>query len=290
MPQAATSPTPTPMTAGVVLCGGASERMGRAKALLPWRDRTLIEHVVGILAEATDEVVVVTAGEDSTRLDLPDLPARIVYDRVPELGPLAGIREGLEAIQAPLAYVTSTDAPFLTSEFVRNVLSHGRTAAVVNDGFTQPLAAAYERRLASRATQLLDDDRRRPLFLLQAGDYLEISTVDLPTVEPLRNLNTPDAYFDAVRDDYASRGKDIPPVVVEFFGIARERAGVALVEVAPATLRTVLAAAGGAASCSFTVDDPAYLFSLNGRQFLRQSDIPIGPGESVVVMDAAAGG
>ena len=65
--------------AAIVLCGGRSSRMGRAKAWLPWFGLTLIEHVVTQLAQVVDEVIVVT----SASLDLPSLPARIVRDRDP---------------------------------------------------------------------------------------------------------------------------------------------------------------------------------------------------------------
>src|SRR5437867_3338893 len=108
-------------SSAIVLCGGESSRMGRPKALLPWRGGPMISHVVGILRQAVDSVVVVT----SASLDLPRLDAKIVRDRDPKLGPLAGIREGLEAIEADLAFVTATDAPFLTSAFIRKMLSFG---------------------------------------------------------------------------------------------------------------------------------------------------------------------
>ena len=62
--------------AGIVLCGGRSSRMGRAKAWLPWFGRSMIEHVVESLLPVVDEVVVVTSSE----LDLPFLSARVVSD------------------------------------------------------------------------------------------------------------------------------------------------------------------------------------------------------------------
>ncbi|MGI9433010.1 MAG: molybdenum cofactor guanylyltransferase, partial [Myxococcota bacterium] len=58
----------------VVLCGGLSSRMGRPKAWLPWRGHPMITHVVGVLGQVTDDIVVVT----SENLDLPPLPARVV--------------------------------------------------------------------------------------------------------------------------------------------------------------------------------------------------------------------
>ena len=44
---------------GIILAGGASRRMGRNKASLPWGDTTLIEHVVETLSPVTNELLVV---------------------------------------------------------------------------------------------------------------------------------------------------------------------------------------------------------------------------------------
>ena len=128
--------------AGIVLCGGRSQRMGRPKALLPWFGRTMIEHVVGLLSARVDEILVVT----SSALTLPaSLAARVVVDREPERGPLAALRDGLAAARAERAFVTSSDAPFLTSDHVDALFAeaeaHGRAAAVRADGFLQALLA-----------------------------------------------------------------------------------------------------------------------------------------------------
>jgi molybdopterin-guanine dinucleotide biosynthesis protein A len=260
----------------IVLCGGLSKRMGRAKALLPWRGRTMIEHVVGVLRQAVDEVVVVTSAE----LDLPALDARVVRDREPRLGPLGGIREGLEASRTDLCYATSTDAPFLTAAFVRKVLSYGSAAAPEADGFVQSLAAAYPRSLAPVAARLIADGRMRPLFLLEEAGYRRIAATELPDIESLQNLNTSDDYLAALRRD----GADMR-ATVEFLGTARAKAGVATLDVPAGRLEDVLRLVRE----RMALDD-AFLLSLNGRQFVRDPAVPIGPGERVVVMDAAAGG
>ena len=111
--------------AGIVLCGGLSSRMGRPKAWLPWFGKTLVEHVVGRVREAVDEVFVVT----SESLDLPPLPAVIVRDREPERGPLAALRDGLEAAQADWVFVTSTDTPFVSRDSIAALFERGRSCA-----------------------------------------------------------------------------------------------------------------------------------------------------------------
>ena len=205
--------------------------MGRPKALLPWRGRTLIEHVVSVLGSVVDEVIVVGSAE----LELPSLEARVVTDREPRLGPLGGLRDGLEAASAELLYATSTDAPFLSAAFVEKVLSYGTAAAPHVDGYVQPLAAAYPRALAEMAGTLIREQRMRPLFLLEAGDFRRIAPDELPDLDSLRNLNTPDAYLEALRD-----AGEQGPVTVELLGLARQKTKTETLAVDMGTLAQVL--------------------------------------------------
>jgi molybdopterin-guanine dinucleotide biosynthesis protein A len=267
--------------AAIVLCGGRSSRMGRPKPLLPWRGGPMIAHVVGVLREVVDEVVVVNSAE----LDLPPLDARIVVDREPGLGPLAGIREGLWAIAAERAFVTAADAPFLAAQTVRDLLGRGPAVAPVSDGHVQTLCAVYPRRGAVIADALLAAGRMRPLFLLEAVGYEQVGDAELG-LAPARGLNTPASYLDAVRE--------LEPdatATLELMGQARRLRGVASFEVPIGTLAEVLAhAEPGLGLCAGDALTASYLVSLNGRQFVRDTRVPVGPSEAVIVMDAMAGG
>lgn len=267
-------------TAGIVLCGGHSSRMGRAKALLPWRGRPVIAHVVDLLREATDEVVVVS----SETLELPPLPAPVVVDREPDLGPLAGIREGLAAVTAELAFVTATDAPFLTPQTVRALFSHGCAAAPELDGRVQPLCAVYPRSCLPDAEALITAGRLRPFFLLQAAGFRRLRGDELPDPNALRSFNTPAEYLDAVREiEPDARAR------LRLVGRARDLAGRAVFDVPPATLGEVFSHAGpGPGLCANDELAAPYLASLNGQAVVRDLSVPIGPGEEVVVMDRTA--
>ncbi len=269
----------------IVLCGGLSSRMGRPKALLPWRGRTMVEHVVAILREVVDDVVVVTSAD----LDLPPLPATVVSDREPKLGPLAGLREGLGAIRGELAFATATDAPFLTPTFVRAMLAIGGAAAPVVDGYVQPLSATYPRSLLPRIDGLIAENRMRLLHALEAAEFRRLSPEELPDIASIRNLNTPEDYLAAVRSD-ASHGH----VHVELFGLLRTTSGTASIDLDAGTLDEVLRQLQSARPMLNVNRDGAItksiLISLNGQAFVRDGAIPIGPGDSLLLMDAAVGG
>ena len=256
--------------------------MGRPKALLPWRGRPMVEHVVEVLRGAVDEVVVVTSQE----LDLPPLCAHVVRDEELAQGPLAGLAVGLGKVEAPIAYATSTDAPFLSSEFVAAVLGCGKAAAPLVDGHVQTLAAAYwTARGASEARRLLAAGRRRPLDLLEALDYRALAPDELPELDSLRGFNTPDEYLAAVADSEGDA-----TAVLEFVGHVRATAGCDAIRVPVGTLAAVLARAPDPLElCEEGRVASAFLVSLGGRDFVRDGRIPIGPDERVVVLDSAAG-
>ena len=269
-------------TAGIVLCGGRSSRMGRAKAWLPWRGRPMLVHVVEVLRRAVDEVLVVSSG----KLELPPLDVAVVADREPHLGPLAGIREGLAHTRAELAYVTATDAPFLEPGFVEAMLRFGCAAAPEVDGHVQTLAAVYPRSALPCAEALIRAGRMRPLHLLEAAQYRAVPAEELPEARAVRGFNTPADYLSAVRE--------VEPgatATLELLGRARLALGRRELEVPVGTLAELLAHARPALEL---VEDGRvarpFLVSLEGRRFLRDASVPVGPGERVIVLDASVGG
>src|SRR5580700_6643343 len=106
---------------GIILCGGQSQRMGRAKAWLPFAGELMLPRVVRLLREAVDPVVVVAAPDQ----EVPPLAAdiAIVRDEEKGRGPLQGLAAGLAALEgrAEAAYLSSCDVPFLKPAFVRRL-------------------------------------------------------------------------------------------------------------------------------------------------------------------------
>lgn len=184
--------------AGIVLAGGRSTRMGRPKATLPWRGATLLEHVVGVLAEAGAEPIVVVRAPGQA---LPALPpgARVAEDAVAGRGPLQGLAAGLEAVAAtaPVAFAAAVDLPWLQASLVRAIVAglddRHEVAVPVVAGRRQPLAAAYRTALAPLAAELAAGERRALRGLLERCRARELDERALPAgaAAMLRDADTP---------------------------------------------------------------------------------------------------
>ncbi len=258
-------------TTGLVLCGGRSSRMGRDKPWLPWRGQPVLAHVVEQLAQAVDEVLIVSAPDQV----LPPTPARRVEDREEGLGPLAGLMAGLSASAEGLVFVTAADSPFLTPAFVAAVLSRGGAAAPEAQGRVQTLSAAYPAEAGRGAEALLAQGKRRPLDLLERIGFERLSLDDLPDPDSIRGFNTPDEYLAAVRAD-APEG--LARVSLE----GPDRSAAEEQHVPVGTLREILVSAGADPEL-LDGDQLAapYVACLDGRIPLRDARVPIGAGEQI---------
>ena len=99
----------SPSFAGVILAAGASSRMGRDKALLPWRDGTFLSSAIRALQPATELVIVVAGGNAANLSPIADANAAfLALNPNPQQGQFSSLQVGL-----------------------REVLNRGRDAAIV---------------------------------------------------------------------------------------------------------------------------------------------------------------
>jgi len=89
----------SPSFAGLILSAGASSRMGRDKALLPWRDGTFLSAAIRALQPAT-ELVIVVAGVNVLNLE-PIVNSNAAFMAVnpdPQQGQFSSLQVGLQDI------------------------------------------------------------------------------------------------------------------------------------------------------------------------------------------------
>ncbi|RVX39984.1 molybdopterin-guanine dinucleotide biosynthesis protein A [Nonomuraea polychroma] len=277
--------------AGVVLAGGRSTRMGKPKAWLEWHGSTLLYRATAVLARTVGGPVVVVAAPGQ---ELPPLPSgvTVVEDPVEGLGPMQGLAVGLAAVadRAEIAFVCSTDLPFLHPAFVRCVLrglaSGPDVLLPVARGFRQPLAAGYRTALAGLVADLLAEGDLRPGMLFKHCEVAQLSDEQLladtaiarhdPMLESVVNVNTP--------EDYAAARDRLPPeIVVECFGALAKKGGHRPKGVRAATLGAAAASVGLAL-------DRHVIAAVNGDQITRDELLPLVAGDIVSFLSADAGG
>jgi len=280
-----------PGSAGVVLAGGRSSRMGTPKAALEWHGSTLLRRTVGILARATGGPVVVVRAKDQ---ELPALPAdiQLIDDPREGKGPVQGLAAGLAALEdrAEVAFVSSTDMPFLHPAFVRRLLRAVHEGADVGlpvaRGYPQPLAAAYKTSLAPLAERLVKEERLRPAFLFEQCVVSRLDEAALkddpvlaaldPALDSVVNINEPDEYRTA-------RSQPGPQITVHRFGVLagghRQPEAVRAATVAEA-----------AAAVGIDFGSHHVTAALNGDQITRDGQIPLAAGDTVFFLSADAGG
>jgi molybdenum cofactor guanylyltransferase len=177
---------------GFVLAGGLSSRMGRDKALLPYRGKTLIEHVAGIVGEALPDTSrpVAIIGDPSRygNLGYPVHP-----DSVPGCGPLGGIYTALKVSTSDWNLLVACDMPMLSPVGLRALLDCAQAAsgscltAAALDGQPEPLCALYHRRCLPVLNRAIREKRFKMRGLLAELDW---ETVVL-SPEIFANVNTP---------------------------------------------------------------------------------------------------
>jgi molybdenum cofactor guanylyltransferase len=124
---------------GVVLAGGASNRMGAPKATLELAGVSLAERVLRVLRAAGLEVALVAKDGDS----LPATGAPVWIESRVERHPAAGIVEALERATGPVV-VCACDMPFVTPGLVAHFAALPGTAVPEAGGRLHPLLARYD--------------------------------------------------------------------------------------------------------------------------------------------------
>ncbi len=175
-----------PVTAGAVLCGGSSRRMGTDKAFVEIGGVAMAERVARALATGGCRPVVFVGGDTAllARFDRPCLP-----DQHPDEGPAGGVLTALAATDDDVV-VVACDMPLLDAGTVRALIAAaaGDVDVVVAATDRPQPALAWWSGTARADVERLWAAGARSLHELVAGLRAVEITVEEAAV---RNVNTP---------------------------------------------------------------------------------------------------
>ena len=177
----------------LVLAGGQSKRIGVPKALLPWKETTLIATLTPLFRR------VLVIARDSK--ELAGLGVEVLADTQPARGPLVGLVTGLAASDTPWCFVVGCDMPLLQPDVIGRMAENLEGCDILVpslEGRLQPLHAFYSRECLPRAVDLLSHGITAPhdlfsrcqLRTMPAADFMDID----PELLSSKDIDTRDDY------------------------------------------------------------------------------------------------
>ncbi|MCX7669591.1 MAG: molybdenum cofactor guanylyltransferase [Anaerolineae bacterium] len=190
----------------LILAGGRSRRMGRDKIWMELDGIPLIERLVRRVLPLAAEILFSTNAAErfaAYGATLP-VPTRIVADRFPDAGPLAGLHAGLYAARHELLLALAADLPFVNPDLIRHLigLTEGFDAVVPQtaDATTgtlqwEPLHALYRRTCLPAIEAHLAAGQRPVICFFDAVRVRAVPPEELRRFDPdllsFFNINTP---------------------------------------------------------------------------------------------------
>jgi molybdopterin-guanine dinucleotide biosynthesis protein A len=183
-----------------ILAGGKSSRMGSDKAFVELNGRLLIDHAMRRFKAFQCDIFIVGPKSKFNAF------GRVIEDRYPDTGPLAGIHAGLERSDTELCLVTAVDVPLVPASLLERLVEAARKERVevvlpkTGNGF-QPLCALYSKSFAPAAEAALKTGERKIDKVIFSRPHL-VFDVDAEgfSSEMFLNINSPEDLAEAERE------------------------------------------------------------------------------------------
>ena len=164
---------------GLVLAGGQSRRMGKDKALMRYKGRTLIDNASLLLQSASCDKVLISRNAPG-----------FLNDKIEDAGPLGGVHAVLDALSQSDNHtdnpyellVLPVDMPQMTPELLRILVSRGREAekaCYVENRFLPFFLPVAQNTQALLANYLVEQSKRRVVGFLEILNAVSLKEADL---------------------------------------------------------------------------------------------------------------
>jgi molybdopterin-guanine dinucleotide biosynthesis protein A len=175
--------------------------MGQDKALLPWGDKTLLDHALARLREATSRGAAILSGPVAR---YEDRGAPVFPDEVADAGALGGVLTGLDHLPADAEHglFLAVDLPLVPVALLHRLLERAEpgmdAVVVISPSGPEPLCAVYGRACREPVRRCVEAGE-----LKMTSFWTEVCVHALypPALEDLgdpaglfRNVNSPEDY------------------------------------------------------------------------------------------------
>ncbi|MBI1819314.1 MAG: molybdenum cofactor guanylyltransferase [Nitrospirae bacterium] len=181
------------MTA-IVLAGGESLRMGKDKAFIEFKGKSLIQRTLDTLKPLFNDIMIVAKRKEP----FSSFGVPVHVDIYPEGGPMGGIYTGLFHSKGPV-FAVACDMPFLNPEVIRFLtgkLQNFDAIVLESPDGLHPLHGVYSRQVLPLMKKLLEKREVKMMDFLKRINTRVIGVAEIRHLDPelacLTNINTPE--------------------------------------------------------------------------------------------------
>jgi len=173
-----------------ILAGGQSSRMGTDKALVLFKGKPMMEHVLKTLSHSFKNIILISNHSAHQSLGLP-----VIKDAFDNIGPLGGIIAGLKHSETEQNFFIGCDMPLVQVEVLDKILQESigsPNSLPCYQGKTETLCSILSKSSLPQLEQAVSEKHYRLYDILLALQPQLVDVSHLCSFNPFANINTPD--------------------------------------------------------------------------------------------------
>ncbi|MDF2515008.1 MAG: hypothetical protein K0R59_304 [Sphingobacterium sp.] len=185
-----------PRLNGLVLSGGRSQRMGRAKEAIKWHGKQQRYHLADLLHAYCEKVYISCRAEQMPEMmaDAAVCSYELLPDNYSDIGPMGGILTAFDAHPEQAWLVIACDLPLVDHAAIAYLVQQRDPSQIATaftepgSQFPEPLFAIWEPASYPLLQQMVAADKLSPRQLLMQQ---QVTGIAAPDEKVLTNVNTP---------------------------------------------------------------------------------------------------